>query len=52
MIAEELGHVFDDGDQVLLHLFVPDHLQVGLVAVFQGILGTFKIYKTRPLLYD
>jgi len=35
MVAQELGHVSDDRDQVLLHVLVPEDLQVGVILVLQ-----------------
>ena len=43
MIAQELGHVSDDSNQVLLHVLVPHQLEVRLVLVLQSILVGFKV---------
>ena len=43
MIAQELGHVSDDSNQVLLHVLVPHQLEVRLVLVLQSVLVGFKV---------
>jgi hypothetical protein len=38
MVSKKLWQISDDFDQVFLHLFVPDHSEVGMASVFDGIL--------------